>query len=537
MKNQVLLILALCLGTVAGASAQNVQARQASPKYDPKPLKIVFDNDVHGAIDRYEYLAGYRDALKADGYPVLTVSVGDYLQGSAYAAVSKGQFCIDMMNAVGYDVVAVGNHDVDYGVKRLLTLRDALNTQTAMVCANLFDGSGERCLPAFTMCNIAGYRVAFIGVLTTATEILEANVLYENGRPQCSFGKDSLVQIVQQTIDLVRLGKPDWVILLTHMGIDPLGEHLASWQLLEQLHGVDVVIDGHSHSVMNTRVLSSDSEKGKITVAQTGSGLTNVGCLTLERDKDPRVKLYAYQNLPQSESVHHIYQQVVEQMQPILGQVVGYTPFELQYRINGERAVRNRETNLGDLVADAYRQELNTDIGWVNGGGIRTGIMTGDITYGQLLSVSPFNNFMCIAQVSGQTLADALEECYHNIPTDLGSFAHISGLRCVVDTSVHNVLSWNEDGKLQIKGQRRVSNIEVYKNGQWRSVKMNETFTISATDYVVYEGESRGLKKAQIMQDKIMTDTECLQKYIMETLHGSIPETYREVQGRIKLKK
>lgn len=538
MKKTFVMLCALCLGQAMWTGAEAVQVRQKAPAMDQKPLKIVFDNDVHGSINRYEYLAGYRDALKEAGYPVLTVSVGDYLQGSAYAAVSKGQFCIDLMNAVGYDVVAIGNHDIDYGVKRLLALRDSLDKKTAMVCANLYDGNKEHCLPAFTFCNVGGYHVAFVGVLTTATELLEANVVNdEQGNPECSFGKDSLVQIVQKAIDIVRLGNPDWVILLTHMGVDPLDDHMASWQLLEQLHGVDVVLDGHSHSVVNTTMLSGDASKDAVAVAQTGFTMANVGCLTLERGEQPRVKLYSYENLPQSASVHKTYRDVVDQMQPILGQVVGYTPFDLKFYINNQRAVRRQETNLGNLVADAYRHELGTDIGWVNGGGIRAGLVTGDITYGQVVNVSPFNNFMCIAQVTGQMIADALEECYSKCPGDLGSFAHVSGLRCTLDTTIHNQLSWNEKGQLVVNGKRRVSKIEVEKNGVWRPLEMKEVLTLGGSDYVVYEGESRGLRNAKILQDKVMTDTECFQKYIMNTLQGTIPERYREAQGRIRYKK
>jgi len=522
MKNHFFLLCALCLGSVM-ALADEVPLRRVRDNYEIKPLKIVFDNDVHGAIDRYEYLAGYRDALRTE-YPVLTVSVGDYLQGSSYASVSQGAFCIEMMNAVGYDVLAVGNHDLDYGLPRLLELRDSLNSRTAMVCANLYDHDNQRCMPAYTVCNIAGYRVAFVGVLTTATELLEANVVYDHeGKRQCSFAKDSLVKVVQKTINQVRLGRPDWVILLTHMGIDPLSDHMTSWQLLEQLKGVDVVIDGHSHSVVNTTMLSAAPERETIVVAQTGSTLNNVGCLTLARGETPRVKLYACQNLPQSASVHETYGKVVSQMQPILGQVVGYTPFELCYNINGKRAVRSRETNLGDLVADAYRVQLGTDIGWVNGGGIRTGIEMGDVTYGQILSVSPFNNFMCVAQVTGRQLADALEEVYSRCPNELGSFAQLSGVKCVVDTNSHGA-------------KRRVSSIMVMKEGKWQRLNSKALYTIASTDYVVFEGESKGLKCATILRDKVMTDTECLHRYIQKTLGGTIPETYRESQGRIQFK-
>jgi len=537
MKKFYLLLCTLWLGQLAWMSMYAVQARRPANEYGDKPLKIVFDNDVHGAIDRYEYLAGFRDALKADGYPVLTVSVGDYLQGSAYAAVSQGQYCIDMMNAVGYDVVAVGNHDLDYGLGRLKEMHDSLCNTTTMVCANLLDAQGKSCFPAFSVRNIGGYRVAFIGVLTTATEQLEAYAMQDKtGQYVCSFSKDSLVQKVQRTIDIVRLGKPDWVVLLTHLGIDPLNDHMTSGQLLEQLHGVDVVIDGHSHSVVNT-IVTTESQEQPVVVAQTGAGLNNVGCVTLVRGERPSVKLYSYQNLPQNQQVHEIYQQVVEQMKPILGQVVGYTPFELCYRVNGQRAVRSKETNLGDLVADAYRSLLRTDIGWVNGGGIRTGVLNGDITYGQILNVSPFNNFMCVVQVTGQQLADALEEVYNKCPDELGAFAQISGVRCVIDTTIRPTLVWNDQNELTVNGPRRVSNIEVYQNGNWKKINKKATYTIGSTDYVVYEGESRGLKNAKILNDKIMTDTECLQMFILTTLGGVIPDEYVAPQNRIQYKK
>lgn len=530
MNRQTLLFCALIAPLVWGVAAP---FRPKAKDIDPtKPLKIVFENDVHGSVDRYEYLAGFRDALKDAGYPVLTVSVGDFLQGSAYAAMSKGQFCVDMMNTVGYDVVTIGNHDLDYGLDYLMSMRDSLG-QTAMICANLLDEKNQACLPAFTITNIGRYRVAFVGVLTSATEQLEAYATFDkDGNRLCSFSKDSLVQTVQKVIDKVRLGKPDWVILLTHMGIDPLGEHLASWELLEQLTGVDVLIDGHSHSVINSEIQPIGQDH-PVAVAQTGTGLAYVGCLTLSREAAPRVQLYSAQNLPQSDKVHEAYLNVVALTQPLLGRVVGYTPVDLTTLHNGERAIRKQETNLGDLVADAYRDQMHTDIGWVNGGGVRTNIVMGDITYGNILSVSPFNNFMCVAQVTGQQLIDALEEAYHQCPNELGAFAQISGIRCKVDTTIQNHLDWDANNGLLITGERRVFDVEVMKNGQWQALDLNATYTLAATDYVVYEGESRGLKNAKIINDKMLTDTECLQNYIINTLQGSIPTKYNKAQGRI----
>lgn len=533
MKKQFLFLCALMASiTLSAAPGKKTQNKEVDPS---KPLKIVFENDVHGSVDRYEFLAGFRDGLKASGYPVITVSVGDFLQGSAYAAMSKGQFCVDMMNAVGYDVVTVGNHDLDYGLPYLISIRDSLSN-TAMICSNLLDANGQNCLPAFTFCNVGGYKVAFVGVLTSATEQLEAySVFDKQGNRLCSFSQENLVETVQKAIDKVRLGKPDWVVLLTHMGIDPLGQHMASWELLNQLTGVDVLIDGHSHSIINTEIHLADQEN-PVSVAQTGSGLAYVGCVTLMRGMSPRVQLYSAQNLPQSTEVHTVYQQVVDRTQPLLGQVVGYTPCDLTTLYNGERAVRKQETNLGNLVADAYRDQLHTDIGWVNGGGVRHDILTGDITYGNILSVSPFNNFMCVAQVTGQQLMDALEEAYNQCPNELGAFAQVSGICCEVDTTIKNQLEWDINNELIVTGSRRVNNIQVLKDGQWQALDKDAIYTIASTDYVIYEGESRGLKKAQILNDKMMTDTECLQNFIVNTLQGNIPAKYAKAQGLIKIK-
>jgi len=143
---------------------------------------------------------------------------------------------------------------------------------------------------------------------------------------------------------------------------------------------------------------------------------------------------------------------------------------------------------------------------------------------------------MCVAKVSGQMLADALEEAYSKCPVDLGSFAHISGIRCTVDTTIHNQLNWDQNHRLTVTGDRRVSNIEVYQNGAWRAVNMKEYLTIGGTDYVIFDGELQGMKNAKLLKDRVMTDTECLQKYIMEDLNGIIPAEYGKPQGRINIK-
>lgn len=498
-----------------------------------KPLKIVYENDVHGNIQNYAAIAGLRDSLRKAGYPVITVSSGDFLQGTAYASMSKGRFCVDVVNALPYDVIAVGNHDLDYGGARLMELRDTLSHRTALLCCNLYDSLNRRCMDAYTVREAGGYKVAFVAVLTTATEDLEANVVFNaQGKQIYTFCKDSLAAVTQRAIDAARAQNPDYVILLAHMGEMPLDEHISIGQLMDQLTGVDVILDGHSHSQIES-IYVQDKDDKDVLLSQTGSNLQKVGCLTLAKGEDATTMLIDSKQLPCNATVKAAFDRVDKQMKPILGRVMGKTDFELCYSMDGKRAVRNRETNLGDLVADAYSTTLDTHIGWVNGGAIRTAIGAGDITYGEMMNVSPFNNFMCVVEVTGKMLADALEECYRDCPLELGMFGQISNVRCKIDTTIHNTLQWTDDNQLITSGPRRVYDIEIHTDGGWRPLLPEDTLTMGSTYYIVYNGESRAFHNARLLKDKVMTDLESLTSYVVDYLHGNVSDTYRQPQGRI----
>ncbi len=498
------------------------------------PLKIVYDNDVHGSLEGYAKIAGLRDSLMNDGAPVLTVSAGDFLQGSAYGSMSRGRFCIDMMNTLPYDVVAIGNHDLDFQGSRLMELKDTLNSHTRMVCANLYDSLNQRCLDSYVICEAGGYKVAFVGVLTTAAERLEAYAFFDDkGNRIYSLCKDSLYEVMQRAVDEARRCHPDFVIVLSHLGTIPQEEDPTSVDLIANLSGVDAVIDGHCHSIIKGEQ-HPDKEGTYVLLTETGSNFSNVGVMTLERGQAPVSELLDTKTLPSNAAVAAVYDSVLNCAKPILGKQVGYTGFDLTINDStGKRAVRIQETNMGDLVADAYRVMLKTDIGWSNGGGVRASIPAGSITYGDLVNVTPFSNFMCIAHVTGRQVLDALEECYHSCPKELGAFAQISGLRCKIDTTIHNELQFSDDNILTVVGERRVHHVEIYKDGQWQPIDARALYTLGSSLFCVYKGETKALCPAIILKDMVMTDMECFCGYITDTLGGVIPDEYRTTQGRI----
>ena len=132
-----------------------------APQQERNSIVILFENDVHCAIDGYAKIAGLRDAIADTAWTAL-VSSGDFIQGAITGTLSRGQYIIDIMRTMHYDAVGLGNHEFDYKVPR---------QQELLVCSNFFDMSGHRMYDAYTLCTYGDRRVAYVGVLTPHTEV------------------------------------------------------------------------------------------------------------------------------------------------------------------------------------------------------------------------------------------------------------------------------------------------------------------------------------------------------------------------------
>lgn len=149
---------------------------------------------------------------------------------------------------------------------------------------------------------------------------------------------------------------------------------------------------------------------------------------------------------------------------------------------NPIKLVRFSETNLGDLCTDAIRKRTNADVVFQNGGGVRSSIKKGDITYGDIVSVLPFNNIVCVIEASGQQILDALEWGSSHTPEESGSFLQVSGITYDIDTSINSPCVANDNGiLLSISGPRRVSNVLI--NGE--PINPDKIYTVAGTDHVL----------------------------------------------------
>ena len=200
------------------------------------------------------------------------------------------------------------------------------------------------------------------------------------------------------------------------------------------------------------------------------------------------------------------------------------------------RIVRSQETNLGDLCADAYRAMSGADIAFVNGGGIRTSIPAGDITYEQIISVHPFGNAMCVVEATGQEILDALEMSARKLPSENGGFLQVSGISFDIDMSVEPTVVTDDKGLfVEVSGDRRIKNVKVGD----APIDPDATYTLASHNYMLKEsGDGINMFADNVLlQDSVLLDNQVLIKYITEYLGGVVGAEYADLygQGRINI--
>lgn len=519
-------------------------------------IVILYTNDVHCAVDAdigYAGLAAYKNWIEQKTDYVTLVDCGDALQGDAIGTVSKGEYLVDIMNYIGYDFAVLGNHEFDYGMQQLSELM-AKSSAQYLGCNINYTGSGESVVSALKAYEIVEYgkvKVAFIGVLTPES-IVKSTPSYfmdESGQLVYDFYGNSGEQLytqVQKTVDECRDQGADFVVALAHLGNDEQSEPFSSVDLIKSTSGIDVVLDGHSHSVIPCDVVI-DKDGNKVLLSSTGTGLTNIGQLVITPSGNISTGLIG--DYPDSESKTETFiKEIQSQYESDSNQVVAQTEVKLTTTSDSAvRLIRNRETNLGDFCADAYRYIAEADIGFANGGGIRADIDAGDITYGDIISVHPYGNTLCVAEVTGQEILDALEMASRSVLLETsdgenavgenGGFLQVSGLKYTVDTSIESTVQVDESGMFLSCGEnRRVKDVMVLgDDGEYVPLDPQKTYTLASHNYLIKQGGD-GIN--MFMDNKLilnegMLDYQVLITYITENLDGIVGEEYSTAQGRI----
>jgi len=514
-------------------------------------IAIVYTNDVHCAVDEnlgYASVAGLKKDLQTQlgSGNVLLADAGDWAQGGTLATLSQGADIVELMNAVGYDVVTIGNHEFDWKIPRLLELVKSLKA-TTVSCNFISLKTNEPVFEPYVIKTCGGKKVAFVGITTpesfTAStpgyfQDENGNYIYSLCEGTTNGDNTKLCAQVQKYVDAARKAGADYVIGLAHLGTEGVTEGLRSTDIIANTTGIDVLLDGHSHSVIASQFVQNKAGKN-VLLSSTGTKLANIGKLTIKADGTITADLLS-SGITKDASVETLAKQKVAGYDELTGTVIGKSDFEVPINnASGTRIVRRNNSALGDLDTDALRAVLGADIAMVNGGGLRAALPKGNITYGDVISVHPWGNTVCVAEVTGQQILDALEMGARIYPDENGGFLHVSGLRYKIDGGVASTVQLDSKGIfVSVAGARRVKDVFLEgADGSLTALDAGKTYTLAMNSYdLLYRGDGFSMfAGAKIVKDDGTLDCEVLEKYLKENCSGTVPASYAQAAGRITL--
>lgn len=505
---------------------------------DTETIVILYENDVHCAVEGYSKLAAMKNELSEDYEYVGVVSSGDFVQGGTLGAVSRGEYVVSLMNLVGYDAVTLGNHEFDYKLARLNELAELMNTKP-ISCNFQKIGESKSYFEPYSIVSYGDVDIAYIGITTPSalSSSSPAQFKDENGEYIYTFNVDAIYDVVQANIDSAKEDGADYIIALSHIGYEEDPQYEDVVDLIENTDGFDVVLDGHSHSIIENMKLT-DEGGNEVVLTSTGTKFENIGKLTIsgETITTELIETESYTNT--DASVDAKLAEINEAYSALGNRKIGDSEIELITHDGDKRLVRTSETNLGNLCSDAFRIVTGADIGYVNGGGIRAPIEVGDVTFNDVLNVFPYNNAVVVAEVSGQVIKDFLELAVKYWPSESGAFPHISGLTFSLNTAIESAAqvdnNWVFTG---IDGEYRVYDIMVLNkdSGEYEPIDLTKNYSIASDSYHLLEcGDGMSMfAGATILQNDGMLDVEAFETYITENIGGVIGKEYAKVDNRI----
>ena len=592
----VMLVLALCLALV-GCGADKAPETTAAPTVPAttaavettasakEDVVVLYTNDVHTYIDGpmgYDVVAGLKAELKEQYGNVILADAGDAIQGTAFGSMDKGQTIVSLMNAAGYDVATLGNHEFDYGMDGCKSVME--KAQYPYVSCNFYqekDGvRGENVLPSYQIFEMGGHKIAFVGVTTpeSFTKSTPAYFQDENGNYiyGISGGEDgaALYADVQTAIDSAVAEGADVVIGLGHLGDDPASKPWTSEEVIANVAGLDAFIDGHSHSTQPGKEVA-DKNGDKVVLTQTGDYLSNIGMMVIDGETgaistdlitseeitepvlddkgEPVVnedgeaetqvvgykfvsELYTGESWCSDAAVKQQQDAWIQEIDTQLGEKIGATGLTFDnFDAEGKRLVRSQETNTGDFAADALYylfddMGLDVDVAVMNGGGVRNKAITGDLTYKVAKEIHTFGNVACLQTITGQQLLDALEWGARSAGTgeECGGFLQVAGITYKIDGEWPTSVQMDDKGVWvgAPTGGYRVHDVQVYnkETGAYEPLDLAASYNLAGYNYTLRDmGDGFNMFSGAVnVLDYVMEDYMVLANYIQGYEGGNV---------------
>ena len=565
----ILLALMLVLSLTVPAAATQTQ-----PSED---IAILYTNDVHTYIDgplSYDVIAAVKAELQKQYKYVLLVDAGDHVQGTAYGSMDKGETVIKLMNAAGYDLATLGNHEFDYGMEGCQQIQQW--AEFPYVSCNFYEEAdgvrGENVLPAYQIFELGQEKLAIVGITTpeSFTKSTPAYFQDENGNYiyGISGGADgaALYADVQAAIDQAEADGATKVIALGHLGDDKASQPWTSEETIANVSGLTAFIDGHSHSTVEGKEVA-DKDGNSVMLSQTGQYFDRIGLMVINAETgDVSTDFIEYEEILETvmgedgnpvkdedgnevtevvgyklvsdlyngsewcsdASVASIKESWMKKIDEQLGTVIGSTALTFDnYASDGTRLIRSQETNTGDFAADALyylfdSMDMDVDVAIMNGGGVRNTAITGDISYQTCKSIHTFGNVACLQTITGQQLLDALEWGARTAGTgeECGGFLQVSGITYKIDTEWPDSTQKDDKGVWigAPTGGYRVHDVKVYNKeiGAWDDLDLTAKYNLAGYNYTLRDlGDGFSMFDGAVnVLDYVMEDYMVLANYV-----------------------
>lgn len=553
LKNHLIstIILAISLSVTGIQFSAFAEQNQSSIQ-----ITIFHTNDMHGhLLDTFnkstppmltQIGSDYTAAIKKSVPNSLLIDAGDATQGLPFATISKGADVIKLMNAAGYDGMILGNHEFDYGKEQLLS--NAKLASFPIISANTLENN----TPFLAGINgnngqdfirtVNGIKIGFFGITTQETDYKTnpsniSNITFEDP-----------VEISKLEVKKLKSEGAKVIIGIMHIGNDP-SSFMRSDDIAENVDGINVIIDGHSHTIENKTVNNT-------LIAQTGCYNVNIGRIRIDITHNGKILSSeslispgeATINYTPDESVKKLALQINQSQAPLFSQIVGRTNTSLWAgAVNGQSVAKLGETNLGDLVADAMVYSAKSQISGTeyallpivaleNGGGIRDSILAGNISQGQITTVLPFGNILSLKEINPSLLYQIIENGVSKIMLDSstgiisggeGRFPQISGMR--FEYNPNNPVS-NKVNKIVLLDEDDSDKQILNKNDtETRIVLVSNNYEAAGGDGYTMLNSLKNIGEGNAL-DMVTS------KYITELTsqnNGTFP--YPSYQGRIKI--
>ena len=501
-------------------------------------LVIIHTNDTHGHDVTVEGetigtagVAALKKAFEAAGASVLLVSAGDFSQGTTLVSLDKGASAIKFMNAAGYDVAAPGNHEFDYKMEALMANLEL--AEFPILAANIVKTEDNK--PLFGDRITFDTKIGKVGVFGLDTPETMTKAHPDNVKGLTFHQGEDLVKCAEAQVKALQKEKCDYIIAVGHLGTDPESEPNRSEDIFANIKGIDLIIDGHSH----TEIPGGKDVNGALLVS-TGEYLNNVGVVITDGKTTTAQLVSAAEWTAIDEDVAAVVNARDEEVKAELEKVFATT----EVLLNGERAPGNRteETNLGDYAADAIlwsaKQALGedkVDVALTNGGGIRATIEAGDITMNTRKTVFPFGNEVATIELTGAELVEALEAATCSTPTAIGAFPQVAGMSFTIDTRVEYVNGEQYTDSTYFAPAAPGSRIKDVKIGE-EPIDLEKTYVLATNDFTAAGGDTYGVFIGKSIYKTGVALEDALVNYTRETQNNVITAAaYGEPAGRITI--